>query len=97
MPDEDRLGPEAHWSLVGRGYLWSHLQCARSGAGGGGREFAAVPWKPAHRGLAARGLSSQVAQHFLSNLGPCLTFPIKVPWQLPHPPNRPGLAPALLS
>ena len=35
MPDEDRLGPEAHWSLVGRGYLWSHRQCARSGAGVG--------------------------------------------------------------
>lgn len=35
MPDEDRLGPGARWSLVGRGYLWSHRQCARSGAGVG--------------------------------------------------------------
>lgn len=37
-------------------------------------------------------LLSWVAQHFLSNLGLCLAFSLKVPWQLPCPPNRAGSA-----
>lgn len=82
------VGPGPHWSLVGKGCLWSHLQCA-GGVGGENLlqhhgNLPTEPWQHA-------ALLSQVAQHLLNNLGLCLTFPGKVPRQLPCPHST-GLA-----
>lgn len=82
---ENRLGPRVRWSLVGRGYLWSHGGSVLRWAGWGLKNLLQSA-RPTHRGLAVT--LSQVAWHAWGNLGPCLTFLMKVPWQLPCSPNR---------
>lgn len=75
---EADAGHGPHWRPVGRGCLSSHLLCAR------------VSWLQPCGNLPTEAcqqaaLFSQVAQHFMNNLGPCLTFPVKVCKQLPCP------------